>query len=164
MNTARAKRVVLTLVELLVSIVIIVFLVALIIPAVNAAHEAGRRSSCLQNERQLGLAMANYSSTFNNTFPPSAYVKPSIGTWTVGSFSLWVKLLPLMDYDSPSKSYPMTGPEDASNPVSAILAKTQIKELVCPGADHSSTFSVNPSASPTTRLWAHPLVTVSRWQ
>src|SRR4051794_32147508 len=53
-----------TLIELLVVIAIIAVLIALLLPAVQAAREAARRAQCVNNMKQLGLAVHNYHDTW----------------------------------------------------------------------------------------------------
>jgi prepilin-type N-terminal cleavage/methylation domain-containing protein len=68
-----------TLVELLVVIAIIGILVALLLPAIQAAREAARRSSCTNNIRQIALAVHNYHDTYK--FVPPARLQDAYPTW-----------------------------------------------------------------------------------
>ena len=98
-----------TLIELLVVIAIIAVLIALLLPAVQSAREAARRAQCVNNLKQLGLAVANYESaqgiypfgmarenTGPNSFNPNGYY--------VGS-SIFVRMLPYMEQQVLANAY-----------------------------------------------------------
>lgn len=85
-----------TLVELLVVIAIIGVLVALLLPAVQAAREAARRTSCGNNIRQLGLAAQNFHDTMGY-LPPSRLANNSVDTATTNWMTWAVVILPYIE-------------------------------------------------------------------
>jgi len=85
-----------TLVELLVVVAIIGILLGLILPAVQAAREASRRTSCVNNLKQIGLALQNYHAQ-NRRFPPGA---PLLKKQKDSSISWRVLILPFNEQKS----------------------------------------------------------------
>jgi len=86
-----------TLVELLVVIAIIGILVALLLPAIQAAREAARKSDCINRLRQLVLAAHNYEST-TRKIPSHGDVKILPGPVWTGALSSQARVLPYMEY------------------------------------------------------------------
>src|SRR5262245_25367012 len=93
------KRVAFTLVELLVVIAIIGVLVALLLPAVQAAREAARRMQCANNLKQLGLAVQNFHDT-QGTLPPAYNLRHNGGNGGDGYFTWFAHILPYVEQQS----------------------------------------------------------------
>ncbi len=119
-----------TLIELLVVIAIIAMLIALLLPAIQRAREAARRMQCINNLKQIGLAMHNYESVFG-TFPPGYIATLSSGNgepeFTGGGFGWGSMLLPYLDenrlYDTINFNTLRADYPDAGSPVP--IPKTQ---------------------------------------
>jgi prepilin-type N-terminal cleavage/methylation domain-containing protein/prepilin-type processing-associated H-X9-DG protein len=90
-----------TLIELLVVIAIIAVLISLLLPAVQSAREAARRAQCVNNLKQMGLALHNYESA-NSCFPPSGEstnftFSPPKTQFVDGGWSALARMLPFME-------------------------------------------------------------------
>ncbi|MEX2173661.1 MAG: DUF1559 domain-containing protein [Pirellulaceae bacterium] len=131
-----------TLVELLVVIAIIGVLVALLLPAVQAAREAARRSQCSNNLKQLGIALHNYEDVYK-TLPYAWYLSVSpggttppinIGAWGV-SVLPYIEQTPLFDrYDPKWPAVNEFGPIGQSN---VAVISTRLKAFECPSVASS---------------------------
>lgn len=109
-----------TLVELLVVIAIIGILIALLLPAVQAAREAARRSQCLNNLKQMGVALHNYHDV-HQVFPPalmnsgrhsSCQSTNPLAAWGPGvrNTTGWAFLLPFFEQTALADQYKMSHP------------------------------------------------------
>ena len=110
-----------TLVEVLVSIAIIGILIGLLIPAVQAAREAARRSQCLGNLHQLGIALNAYLGT-NGVLPPS----------NEGGFSPYVALLPNLEQSPLYHAINLSLPQMGVAPANRTAHQTSVSIFLCP--------------------------------
>jgi prepilin-type N-terminal cleavage/methylation domain-containing protein/prepilin-type processing-associated H-X9-DG protein len=121
-----------TLIELLVVIAIIAVLIALLLPAVQSAREAARRSQCINNLKQMGLALHNYHDTMS-VFPPG-YVttKPYVDgeTDTAPGWSWASMILPQLDQSPLYSSINFWLPVQA--PANTTAIQTNLNVFLCP--------------------------------
>ena len=128
-----SRRRAFTLIELLVVIAIIAVLVALLLPAVQQAREAARRSQCKNNLKQIGLALFNYHDVAN-MFPPNGIWSFTLtGTPQPRNFTWITMMLPFLDqaplYNSINFSIPFYGQNNSSG---TPLAASVLSTLLCP--------------------------------
>ena len=138
----KTKRHGFTLVELLVVIAIIGILIALLLPAVQAAREAARRLQCSNNLKQLGLALANYESTYG-CYPAGmdwdpSFIDPGCGTPVYGAkrINFHARLLPYTDQGALFESLDLTFSGDmyggASMALNGDIYATVQPNSLCP--------------------------------
>jgi prepilin-type N-terminal cleavage/methylation domain-containing protein/prepilin-type processing-associated H-X9-DG protein len=132
-----------TLVELLVVIAIIGTLVGLLLPAVQAARESARRSNCVNNFKQLGLALHNYHSA-RRLFPPGfkrVYGSTSSNDATTaaaseqGNWAWAAYLLPFIEMDSVYQTIDVAGTDCATAMANATKMAAMAKRVpafLCP--------------------------------
>jgi prepilin-type N-terminal cleavage/methylation domain-containing protein/prepilin-type processing-associated H-X9-DG protein len=116
-----------TLVELLVVIAIIGILIALLLPAVQAAREAARRIQCVNNLKQIGVALHMYHGSHRH-FPPGTIQD---GTWCRSHKSNWaISILPYVEQEMVFDRY--HGELLNVDPLNAEVCKTSIPVYSCP--------------------------------
>jgi prepilin-type N-terminal cleavage/methylation domain-containing protein/prepilin-type processing-associated H-X9-DG protein len=135
-----------TLIELLVVIAIIAVLIALLLPAVQAAREAARRIQCVNNLKQLGLAVHNYESS-NGVLPPQMVLTFNTAgavawksTWGASS-----RIMPYLEQGAVYNTINYTN--KVSDPSNATAVATQLKVFLCPSETNSQAYT---STSTTT--------------
>ncbi len=123
-----------TLIELLVVIAIIGILIALLLPAVQAARESARRNQCANNLKQLGLALLNYESA-KRCFPPGVIgngpdAGPGRVTWTIHLYPFLEETNAYANFVFNYSSWTAAEPQNCHGPNAPT--STVISSLQCP--------------------------------
>jgi prepilin-type processing-associated H-X9-DG protein/prepilin-type N-terminal cleavage/methylation domain-containing protein len=118
-----------TLVELLVVITIIGILIALLLPAVQAAREAARRMQCSNNLKQNGLAVANFEGQFNDLPAGVAFTEKG----QLLEASMWLVLQPFLEQANLMARYDFAQRPYTANNISVV--RMQIPGYLCPSDD-----------------------------
>jgi prepilin-type N-terminal cleavage/methylation domain-containing protein/prepilin-type processing-associated H-X9-DG protein len=127
-----SRRRAFTLIELLVVIAIIAVLIALLLPAVQAAREAARRAQCVNNLKQLGIALHNYHDV-NGSFPIGLSLNVATGSST--NISQQTRLLPFMEQAviANAINFNLT----STNAVNSTALVTGVNTFLCPSDDRN---------------------------
>ena len=129
-----------TLIELLVVIAIIAVLIALLLPAVQAARGAARRMQCVNNLKQLGLAMHNYESS-NSCLPPQMVLSFN-ATGGIAWKSIWGASSRITPYLELGAIYNAINYNNkVTDPTNATAVSVQIKPFLCPSEINAQPFT-----------------------
>jgi prepilin-type N-terminal cleavage/methylation domain-containing protein/prepilin-type processing-associated H-X9-DG protein len=144
MNRLNSQRRAFTLIELLVVIAIIAVLIALLLPAVQAAREAARRMQCVNNLKQIGLALHNYHSTAGSF--PMGSGSGMLGGPAVGNYQAkecWASHGAILPYIGEVPLYNACNFNwSPDEPCNQTADSTQIKTYLCP-SDPNATAMTN---------------------
>ena len=125
MNRRRAF----TLIELLVVIAIISVLMALLLPAVQNAREAARRTQCRNNLHNLGIALHNYHGNFQ-CFPPG-WLTSRVGNWVYPGYSSWMMAI-LPDVEQGNLFNSLNTELAAWDSANTSLVQRRLELYLCP--------------------------------
>jgi prepilin-type N-terminal cleavage/methylation domain-containing protein len=118
-----------TLIELLVAIAIIAVVISLLLPAIQRAREAARRTQCRNNLKQLGLALHNYSDV-STTFPPSVVIGNVGGRLDFGGWSAHARILPFLEQSSGFNS--LNFDFTYEHPTNKTVSQMVVEVFMCP--------------------------------
>ena len=152
-RTCQRKRFAFTLVELLVVIAIIGVLVALLLPAVQAAREAARRCSCLNNISQLALAMHNYEFSVEHLPAGTINSEGPIRSEPEGQHVSWlVQILPYVEQNNAYRLFDQSAGAYAR--VNSDVRALSVPFFVCPSYPGART-NESETAARTTYAGCH---------
>ena len=117
-----------TLIELLVVIAIIAVLIALLLPAVQQARGAARKSQCRNNLKQIGLALQNYHDSANSFPPGNITMGDCCGTRSLVNWA--ISILPYLDQATTQKRYNFNLLND--DPFNVAILKSSLPAYNCP--------------------------------
>ena len=136
-----------TLIELLVVIAIIAMLISLLLPAVQQAREAARRSQCKNNLKQLGIALHNYHERLN-CFPPGYLSGVNAAGDDLGPGWGWGAFL-LNDLEQKPLYKSINFNKDVGDPVNVTSRTRFLSVFFCPSDDPVERFTVRDSSGTT---------------